>query len=48
MSTTATTDELAVEALFVEPRHPAARRDLEVVEPFPVAAVRPERGGVAV
>jgi hypothetical protein len=40
--------ELAVETFFVEPRHPAGGRDLEVVESAPVAAVAGERGRVAV
>ena len=40
--------ELAVEALFVEPADPTARRDLEVIEPAPRPAVGPQRGGVAV
>ena len=40
--------ELAVEAMFVEPRHPSAGRDLEVVEASPVPSVRREDGGVAV
>ena len=31
--------ELAVKSLLVEPRHPRARRDLEVVESSPVSTV---------
>ena len=40
--------ELAVDALLVEPRHPPARGDLEVIESSPRAAVGAQRGGVAV
>ena len=40
--------ELAVEALVVEPGHPPAGRELEVIEASPVPSVRGEDGGVAV